>query len=214
MQMDRNYVLEILARLRLVFPNSATELKFSTPFELLVATILAAQCTDERVNSVTRSLFTELKTPADYITVELSVLEEKIRPTGFYKNKARAIRECSKKLVENFHGTVPANRDDLVSLPGVGRKTANLILAHAFHHPAIPVDTHVRRVAQRLNLSQNDDPDKIEMDLMQVFARENWIEASGLLVLHGRYTCQAKKPRCSTCTIADFCSWAGKINPI
>lgn len=214
MQTDRKFALEILTRLCQVFPNSATELNFSTPFELLLATILAAQCTDERVNTVTRTLFAELKTPADYSAIELSVLEEKIRPTGFYKNKARAIRECCKKLVENYQGAVPANLDDLVSLPGVGRKTANLVLAHGFKIPAIPVDTHVRRVAQRLQLSPYDDPDKVEHDLMQLLPRENWIMAGGLLVLHGRYTCQAKKPRCNNCTIADLCAWEGKINPV
>lgn len=214
MQTDREIALAILARLSQIFPNPVTELNFSTPFELLVATILAAQCTDERVNSVTRTLFIELKSPADYVAIDLSALEEKIRPTGFYKNKAKAIKACCKKLVEDYQRTLPDNLDDLVTLPGVGRKTANLILAHAFKYPAIPVDTHVKRVAQRLQFTRHEDPDKIEVDLMQLFAREDWIKAGGLLVLHGRYTCQARKPRCGTCGIYNLCNWAEKIKPI
>ncbi len=188
-------------------PDSTIALKFSTPFELLIATILSAQCTDIRVNEVTKVLFKKYRSPKDYAEAEVKELEEDIRPTGFYRNKAKAIRRCCRELVNRFGGEVPNTLEDLVTLPGVGRKTANVILGNAFGIPGIVVDTHVHRVSRRIGLTKNDDPVKIEFDLMEIVPKEEWTHFSNLLVWHGRKTCAARKPLCKTCAIQKWCEY-------
>ena len=197
---------EVVARLEAEYPDARTELDWSNPLELLVATILSAQTTDVQVNKVTERLFAKYRTAEDYADAPSHVLEEDIRPTGFYRNKARSLRGMASALVENHGGEVPRTMSELVALPGVGRKTANVVLGNAFGvDEGIVVDTHVRRVSNRLGLTQNRDPAKIEQDLMQVVPKDDWTIFSHLLILHGRRTCKARKPDCPNCTLNDIC---------
>ena len=186
------------------------ELHYRSPWELLVATILSAQCTDQRVNQVTPALFERYRRPADYARANRAELEAMIRSTGFYKSKANHLIECAKAVVERFGGEVPRTMDELTTLPGVGRKTANVILGNAFGQPAIVVDTHVKRVAARLGLTMSRDPDRIEQDLQRVIPKPQWTEGSQQLLLHGRYVCLARKPKCGECVIYKDCPWEGK----
>lgn len=186
------------------------ELTHSSPWELLVATILSAQCTDQRVNQVTPALFTRYRTPLEMAQAAPSELEGLIRPTGFYKNKAKHLIGCARAVTERFHGEIPATMDALTSIPGVGRKTANVILGAAFGQPAVVVDTHVKRVANRLNLAKSHDPERIEQDLQRVFPKRQWTDVSQRLLLHGRYVCLARRPRCEDCALYDLCRWKGK----
>lgn len=203
-------IKDIFALLDKKIPDARTELRSTNPLELLVATILSAQCTDERVNRVTERLFEKYKSAADYAKAELTGLEEDVRPTGFYKNKAKALKEMGRALCERFNGKVPDNMEDLTTLPGVGRKTANVILGNCFGQPAIVVDTHVRRVSQRLDLVDSDNPEKIEFKLMEMIDKKRWTSASHQLLLHGRYTCTAKNPKCPECILNKLCQWEGK----
>ncbi len=188
------------------FPEARTALLHHSPFQLLVATILSAQCTDERVNMVTPVLFGHFKTPFEFAAADQSELEEIIRSTGFFRMKAKNIIGCSKGLVERFGGEVPSRMEDLVTLPGVGRKTANVVLGQAFGIASgVVVDTHVYRLAQRMGFSREKTPEKIEVDLMDAFPRSSWIEISSSLILHGRRTCPARKPKCDICAVAGHC---------
>ncbi|MEJ2726478.1 MAG: endonuclease III [Deltaproteobacteria bacterium] len=202
---DEKRVKEIIKTLRKEYPDARTALHFTNPLELLVATVLSAQCTDERVNKVTHDLFKKYKSAKDYARVELAVLEEDIRPTGFFRNKAKALKAFCTELVESFNGQVPGNLEDLVSLTGIGRKTANLVLGEAFGIPGIVVDTHVLRLAQRIGLTQNSDPVKVEFDLMEVVPKKQWTLFSNLLIFHGRAVCSARKPKHEACKIVDLC---------
>jgi endonuclease-3 len=204
-------VKEIIKILSKEFPDPTIALHFSNPFELLIATILSAQCTDVKVNQVTPDLFRTYRSARDYAKAELSRLEEMIRPTGFYRNKAKAIQKCCQELVARFGGEVPKTLEELVTLPGVGRKTANVILGNAFGVPGITVDTHVQRVSQRIGLTKNHDPVKIEFDLMEIVPQEEWTLFSNLLIWHGRKTCVAKKPLCEICPILKLCDYGSKI---
>lgn len=210
-QSNRKRVTNIIKALSKEIPDSKIALNFSTPFELLIATILSAQCTDVRVNEVTKGLFKKYRSPKDYAEAESKELEEDIRPTGFYRNKAKSIQRSCQELVDQFGGKVPKTLEALVTLPGVGRKTANVLLGNAFGIPGIVVDTHVRRVSQRIGLTKNDDPVKIEFDLMEIVPKEEWTHFSNLLVWHGRRTCMARKPLCETCTIRKWCDDGLKI---
>ena len=185
-------------------------MRFSNPLELLVATILSAQCTDVKVNQVTPSLFKRYRSARDYAETNGAEMEEQVRPTGFYRNKAKAIQKCSRQLVDRFGGEVPETLEELVTLPGVGRKTANVILGNGFGVPGIVVDTHVQRVSQRIGLTKNQDPVKIEFDLMEIVPREEWTHFSNLLIWHGRKTCVARKPRCEVCSIRRECDSGSK----
>ena len=189
------------------------ELDHRTPWELLVATILSAQCTDQCVNQVTPNLFRRYRRPADYARARLGDLEALIRSTGFFKSKAKHLMACGQAVTERFHGQVPATMEELTTLPGVGRKTANVILGHAFGKPGIVVDTHVKRVSTRLDLTTSDDPEGIEKDLQQLIPESQWTAASHRLLLHGRYVCQARKPRCAQCVVSSLCHWKGKLAP-
>lgn len=206
----RSKVSAIVERLSKVFPEAGTALRFNNPLELLVATVLSAQCTDERVNQVTRSLFETYRSASDYALEDRSVLEERIRPTGYYRQKAKAIQEICRALEERFGGEVPADLESLTSLPGVGRKTANLVLSEAFGIPGIIVDTHVRRVTGRIGLTHQKDPVRIEMELMEYVPKENWSRLSNLLIWHGRRTCTARNPRCPQCPLLDLCDYSEK----
>lgn len=191
-------------------PSIRVELTYHDPWELLVATILSAQCTDQRVNQVTPALFVRYHRPADYMNARISELEQLIRPTGFFKNKAKHLVGCGRAITERFGGIVPETMEALTSLPGVGRKTANVVLGNAFGQPAMIVDTHVKRVANRLGLTRASDPDVIERDLQKQLPPAEWTRSSQQLLLHGRYICLARKPRCVTCAIYDDCHWEGK----
>jgi endonuclease III len=197
---------EVTARLKAEYPDARTELEWSNPLELLVATILSAQTTDVQVNRVTESLFSKYRTAEDYADSTPDELEEDIRPTGFYRNKARSLRGMASALVEEHGGEVPRTMSELVALPGVGRKTANVVLGNAFGtNEGIVVDTHVRRVSGRLGLTEGSDPVKIEQELMRLVPEEDWTIFSHLLILHGRRTCKARKPDCPNCILNDIC---------
>jgi len=197
-----NLILDILEQYH---PEARVLLEYKNAFQLLISTILAAQCTDEMVNKVTRTLFEKYSSPMDFAGVEISELEEIIRPTGFFRNKARSIVACCQALLVKFGGEVPGNIDDLITLPGVGRKTANIILANCFGKQAIAVDTHVFRVSQRIGLASSKDPDKIEFQLNEIIPRNRWSRAAQLIGFHGRKICHAKKPDCVNCPINEYC---------
>lgn len=197
---------EVIPRLKSEYPGATTELNWSNPLELLVATILSAQTTDVRVNAVTESLFAKYRAAADYAGADPSELEEDIRPTGFYRNKAKSLQGMARALLEDHGGEVPRTMADLIALPGVGRKTANVVLGNAFGiDEGIVVDTHVRRLAKRLGLTNHEDPEKIERDLMNVVPGEDWTVFSHLLILHGRRICKSRKPECPACVLSHVC---------
>jgi endonuclease-3 len=200
---------KIMALLRKRYPDAQCALHYKNPLELLVATILSAQCTDERVNTVTEGLFKKYKTAEDYARARPAMLESDIRSTGFYKNKAKSIISCCTTMVAAHGGAVPETLDELVALEGIGRKTANVILGNAFGVPGITVDTHVKRVSYRLGLTTQQDPVKIEYDLMELVPQKEWTHFSHLMIFHGRYTCMARKPRCGECAVAKLCPKRG-----
>jgi endonuclease-3 len=196
----------VIPRLKSEYPDARTELDWTNPLELLVATILSAQTTDVRVNGVTKTLFEKYRTAADYADADPNELEEDIRPTGFYRNKARSLQGMARALVEEHAGEVPRTMPELVALPGVGRKTANVVLGNAFGvDEGVVVDTHVRRVSNRLGLTDHQDPEKIERDLMGAVPKEDWTVFSHLLIFHGRRVCKARKPDCPNCVLNDIC---------
>ena len=200
----------IVAGLRRLYAGATTELDHGSALELLVATILSAQCTDARVNTVTPHLFRKYRTAKDWANARLAVVEDEIRPTGFFKNKSKALVGLGQALVERFNGEVPDRMEQLVTLPGVGRKTANVVLGTWFGQPAIPVDTHVTRVSQRLQLTRNSDPVKIELDLMKLLPESAWTFTSHGLILHGRRVCLARKPDCPRCTLRPDCPFPAR----
>jgi endonuclease-3 len=207
----RKRVKEIIKILSKEIPDSRIALRFSSPLKLLIATILSAQCTDVKVNQVTADLFKKYRSTKDYAEANLATFEQEIRPTGFYHNKAKSIQKCCQELVKRFGGEVPKTLEDLVTLPGVGRKTANVILGNAFGIPGIVVDTHVHRVSQRIGLTKNEDPVKIEFDLMEIVSKDEWTHFSNLLIWHGRKTCLARKPLCEICPIRKFSDYGSKM---
>lgn len=192
------------------YPDAHCTLGYRNPLELLVATILSAQCTDERVNQVTPELFKKYPTASSYAQAPLDELEAAIHSTGFYRNKAKNIQACCRQLQERFNGEVPADLEILVKLPGIGRKTANVILGNAFHLPGVVVDTHVSRLTQRLGLTNHNDPVKIESDLMALLPSERWVIFSHQLILHGRRICQARKPMCGQCPLQTLCDYVAQ----
>ena len=207
----RERVKESVKVLPKVYPNAHTELNFKTPLELLIATILSAQCTDKRVNLVTPALFKRYRTAADYANAPAAELEKAIQSTGFFRNKTKSIRAATSTIVNKHNGKVPDTMAELRELPGVGRKTANVVLGNAFHKDeGIVVDTHVVRLSRRLRLTKHDDPEKIERDLMKFVPREHWTNWSHWLIWHGRRRCFARKPDCANCEILRLCP-SGKI---
>jgi len=198
---------EILRLLRELYPHARCELNFSSPFELLIATILSAQCTDQRVNLITARLFAKYQHPLDYVHVALEELEGDIRSSGLYRSKARNIAACCRDLCAKYNCQVPATLLELNALPGVGRKTANVVAATAFNVPALAVDTHVFRVARRLGLAFGRTPEKVEQELCAKFPPEDWISLHHMLIWHGRRTCHARKPQCHLCRLSDWCDY-------
>jgi endonuclease-3 len=203
---DPKRVVSILAKLDEAYPDATCELKHENAFQLLISTILSAQCTDVRVNQVTETLYKKYPNPQAFAYATPSELEKEIRPTGFFRNKTKSIMGASKAIVEKFGGQVPRTMEEILTLPGVARKTANVVLGTAYGIASgIVVDTHVQRLANRLDLTRNEDPKKIEQDLMQVIPQEKWIKFSHQLIWHGRRICQARKPKCVECNLESLC---------
>jgi endonuclease-3 len=203
---DPKRVAAILAKLDEAYPAAICELKHESAFQLLISTILSAQCTDVRVNQVAQTLYKKYPTPEAFAYANPSELEQEIRPTGFFRNKTKSIMGASKAIIENFGGQVPRTMEEMLTLPGAARKTANVVLGTAFGIASgIVVDTHVIRISNRLDLSRNQDPKKIEQDLMKVIPREKWIQFSHQIIWHGRRVCQARKPKCIECNIEKIC---------
>jgi endonuclease III len=200
-------ILELLDQ---TYPEAHVTLDFANPLEMLVATVLSAQCTDVRVNQVTPALFAKYPTAQAYAQAPVAELEEMIRSTGFFRNKAKSIKGLCQKLLEDYGGEVPASLEELVKLPGIGRKTANVVLGNAFGIPGIFVDTHLGRVSQRLGLTKHKDPVKIEFDLMPLIPKERWVKFSHQMIWHGRQICDARKPKCPSCPLLPYCDYGHK----
>lgn len=207
-------VLSIIAELRRLYPQAACSLDFTNPLELLVATQLSAQCTDERVNAVTKQLFKKYTSVADYATVSQEELEQDIKPTGFYHNKAKNLRAAAQRLITVYNGQVPRTMTDLLTLAGVARKTANVVLGNAFGIiEGVVVDTHVGRLVRRFYWTQQEDPQKVEQELMRIVPQKDWLDLSHLLIFHGRAICTSRNPHCEQCTLAHLCPSAFKVQP-
>jgi endonuclease-3 len=205
----RSRALQIVRLLRKAYPDAHCALHYETPLQLLIATILSAQCTDVRVNMVTPALFAKYQTAKDYAVATPQELEKAIQSTGFFRNKTRSIQECCRLLVENHEGEVPGSMEELVQLPGVGRKTANVLLGNAFGVPGITVDTHVGRLSRRMGLTTETDADKVERDLMELIPKKEWTLFSHRMIFHGRQVCQARKPDCASCILTKVCPKVG-----
>lgn len=212
MKPSKKRIKNILQTLKTLYPNVKTQLTHRNAFELLIATILSAQCTDKQVNAVTPALFERFSTPAALATAPIREIEALIHSTGFYHNKARNIKKCCRMLMDEFLGEVPSTLEALIRLPGVGRKTANVVLGAAFNTPAMVVDTHVGRIASRLNLTRHTDPVKIEFDLMEIIPRTEWNDFSLYLIYFGRAYCMARKPRCPDCPLDAVCAYDNKTH--
>ena len=203
-------IKNILPILKKTYPNARTALNFANPLELLIATILSAQCTDVRVNMVTKNLFKKYKSTKDWAKADIKEIETDIKSTGFYHNKAISIKGACTKIIEQFCGRVPDTIEELTTLPGVGRKTANVVLGNAFGAPAIACDTHVIRLSRRLQISANSDPVKLEFDLAEIIPKKSWTLFSHLLIFHGRNICKARNPNCGECRISGYCPAANR----
>lgn len=205
--MNKKLCIEIIENLKQTYPDAKCSLDFSTPFELLIAVMLSAQCTDDRVNKTTPSIFAKYNTPEDFAKMDLSLLENLIHPCGFYKNKAKNIKATSKILVEKYNSKVPQTMEELISLPGVGRKTANVVMLEAFNNPqGVAVDTHCKRISNRIGLSKESDPEKIEKDLLKNFDKKYYYDLNHILIWHGRNICSARNPKCDICPISHLCN--------
>ena len=202
----KKHAKQIVEILKNTYPEATCSLNFKTPFEAVVAVVLSAQCTDERVNKTTPSLFSRCKSVQDFADIDIKELEKLIHSCGFYRNKAANIKACAKKVLEDFNGQVPSTMEELLTLPGVGRKTANVVLLEVFGFAnGIAVDTHAKRISNKIGLSNNSDPEKIEQDLLKIFDKEDLKFVNHLLVWHGRNCCKAQKPNCQSCTINKYC---------
>lgn len=204
--MNKKDSIKIIEILKSTYPDAKCSLDFTTPFEMLVAVILSAQCTDERVNKTTPSLFAKCSTPKDFANIDITELEDLIHPCGFYKNKAKNIKETSRIIKEEYGGKVPETMEELMSLPGVGRKTANVVMLEAFNKPqGIAVDTHCKRISNKLGFSNQKEPEKIEQDLLKVIPKEYYKDVNHIFIWHGRNICTARNPNCKKCPINSFC---------
>ena len=209
--MEKNNIKEFVQILKDTYPDATCSLDFETPFQMVVAVMLSAQCTDERVNKTTPQLFKRCKTIQDFANIDITELESIIHPCGFYKNKAKNIKLCATQVLENFNGEVPQTMNELLSLAGVGRKSANVILLEAFGIAnGIAVDTHAKRISNRIGLSHEKEPEKIEQDLLKIFPQDSLKDINHLFVWHGRNTCDSRKPRCEQCTVKNFCEYYKK----
>lgn len=206
--MDKKEIAKkIIEVFNVEYADAESTLEYKNPLELLISTQLSAQCTDKRVNIVTDKLYKKYKNVYDFANADLKELENYVRPTGFFRNKAKNIRETSRILIEKHNGQVPDNMEDLLGLPGVGRKTANLVLGELFKIPGIVVDTHVRRLSNRIGFSGNNNPEKVELDLMKIVPKESWSKFCHQLIYHGRRVCKARKPDCENCKILKYCNY-------
>ena len=209
--MVKKDAVKLVEALRKAYPDATCSLDFKEPFQLVVAVMLSAQCTDERVNKTTPELFNRCKTIEDFANINIKELEEIIHPCGFYKNKAKNIKKCAKQVLEEFNGKVPETMEELITLAGVGRKSANVILLEVFGKAeGIAVDTHAKRISNLMGLSDKKEPEKIEQDLLKIFPKEDLKDINHLLVWHGRNTCIARKPKCETCKVNNFCKYYKK----
>lgn len=206
--MNKKDAIIIIETLKEMYPDAKCSLDFSTPFQMLVSVVLSAQCTDERVNKTTPSIFSKYSTPQDFADMDIELLEELIHPCGFYKTKAKNLKRTAQILVEKYDGIVPNNMEDLMSLPGVGRKSANVIMLEAFDLPqGIAVDTHCKRIANRLGFSSESDPVKIEQDLLKVIPKEYYKDVNHIFIWHGRNVCTSQKPKCDSCKLQQYCKF-------
>lgn len=206
--MNKKDAIIIIETLKEMYPDAKCSLDFSTPFQMLVSVVLSAQCTDERVNKTTPSIFLKYSTPQDFADMDIELLEELIHPCGFYKTKAKNLKRTAQILVEKYDGIVPNNMEDLMSLPGVGRKSANVIMLEAFDLPqGIAVDTHCKRIANRLGFSSESDPAKIEQDLLKVIPKEYYKDVNHIFIWHGRNVCTSQKPKCDSCKLQQYCKY-------
>lgn len=211
--MKKEEVIDLIEKLKTEYPDAKCSLNFSTPFELGIAVMLSAQCTDERVNKVTPLIFDKYNTPQAFIKLNLEEIEKMIYTCGFYKNKARNIKLYAEKIQNEYNGELPKTMQELIKLPGIGRKSANVIMLEAFNNPCgIAVDTHAKRIANRIGLSKEKDPNKIEQDLLKIIPKEYYKDVNHLLVWHGRKTCIAQKPKCEICIIKDRCNYYKQKN--
>ena len=209
--MNKKQYIEIIQKLKETYPDAKCSLNFSTPFELLIAVMLSAQYTDERVNKTTPAIFEKYNTPEDFAKMDLSLLENLIHSCGFYKNKAKNIKATSKILVEKYDSKVPKTMEELTSLPGVGRKTANVVMLEAFNNPqGVAVDTHCKRISNRIGFSKESEPEKIEKDLLNAFDKKYYYDLNHILIWHGRNICSARNPKCDICTISKYCNTFNK----
>ena len=201
-------IIQIIKLLKFAYPEATCSLNFNSAFELGIAVMLSAQCTDERVNKTTPAIFVKYNTPQDFINIDINTLENLIHPCGFYKTKAKNIKAYAKKILDEYNGNLPNNIEDLITLPGIGRKSANVIMLEAFNNPqGIAVDTHAKRISNRLGLSSQADPLKIEQDLLNIIPKEYYKDVNHLLVWHGRNICNARKPKCTECPIKKYCEF-------
>ena len=208
-------VIKIIEILKYTYPDATCSLDFNSAFELGIAVMLSAQCTDERVNKTTPAIFKKYNTPEDFINIDIGTLENLIHPCGFYKAKAKNIKEYAKRILDIYNGNLPDNMEDLISLPGIGRKSANVIMLEAFNNPqGIAVDTHAKRISNRLGLSYESDPLKIEQDLLKIISKEYYRDVNHLLVWHGRNTCTARNPKCDMCPVKKYCTYYNENNQI
>lgn len=206
--MKEKDVIKIIKKLKETYPDATCSLDFTTPFELGIAVMLSAQCTDERVNKITPLLFKKFKNPIDYINVPIETIEDIIKPCGFYKNKAKNIVGYAKMIIEKYNGEIPKTMEELVELPGIGRKSANVIMLEAFNNPeGIAIDTHAKRISNRVGLSNEKEPEKIEKDLLKIIPKKYFKDVNHLLVWHGRNICTARKPQCEKCPIKEECKF-------
>ena len=210
--MNQKTFIEIIDKLNKTYPDAKGSLNFNTPFELLIAVILSAQCTDERVNKVTSEIFKKYNTPEDFANMDIVLLEELIHSCGFYKNKAKNIKLTSQILVEKYNSEVPQTMEDLILLPGVGRKTANVVMLDAFDNPqGVAVDTHCKRICNRIGISSQKDPEKIEQDLLKISPKKYYKDLNHVLIYHGRNICDSRNPKCNICPISNLCKYYGNV---
>ncbi len=209
---SKKVAIEIIELMKKTYPDATCSLDFETPFQMVIAVMLSAQCTDERVNKTTPELFAKYPTAEAMAVADIKDLEKIIHPCGFYKNKAKNMKACSQKLIQEFNGIVPETMEELQSLPGVGRKSANVVMLEAFHNPqGIAVDTHAKRISNRIGFSKETEPEKIEKDLLKVFSKEYYYDVNHLFVWHGRKTCDARKPDCENCCVKEYCTKYKKL---
>lgn len=205
--MNKKTAVEIIEKMIQMYPDAKCSLNFNTPFEMLVAVCLSAQCTDERVNNTTPSIFASFDTPKDFANADLNELENLIRPCGFYKNKAKNLKSAGQTIISKFNGEVPQTMEELITIPGVGRKSANVIMLEAFNNPqGIAVDTHCKRISNRLGFSKETDPSKIEQDLCKLIPKEYWKDVNHTFIWHGRNLCTARSPKCEQCPLQTYCT--------